>query len=191
MRRYFQTNEVSAIMVKVKEGASQQSVQEQIEASYGDRYKISVESNTSLRDRAINLLDQAFSMFDVMSILAVFISSFGLVNTLTMNVMERMREIGMLRAIGMSRFQVIKMILAEAGLMGIIGGILGLGFGILLSRIFLHAMIAIGGYRINFVLPASAVIIGVILALVVSQIAAIQPARRASFTNIIDALHYE
>lgn len=190
-RRYFHTNDVSAILIKVKEGLSQEAVKQQIDTIYGNRYNLTIESNTSLRKRATGLLDQAFSMFDVLSILAVFISAFGLVNTLTMNVMERMREIGMLRAIGMERFQVIKMILAEAGLMGIIGGVFGLGFGILLSRIFLHAMIAIGGYRINFILPTSSVIIGLILALIVSQVAAIQPARRAAASNILEALHYE
>ena len=190
-RRYFHSNDVSAILIKVKEGLSQEEVKQEIDTIFGNRYNLTIESNTSLRKRATGLLDQAFSMFDVLSILAVFISAFGLVNTLTMNVMERMREIGMLRAIGMDRSQVIKMILAEAGLMGIIGGVLGLGFGILLSRIFLHAMIAIGGYRINFLLPISSVIIGLILALIVSQAAAIQPARRAATSNILEAVHYE
>ena len=85
----------------------------------------------------------------------------------------------------------IVMLLAEAGLMGIIGGVLGLVFGILLSRIFIYAMIAIAGYRLNLVIPLSAVIIGVIISIVVSQFAAIQPARQAANINILEALHYE
>ena len=191
MRRDFRSNEISAITVKVKEGASPEDVQAEIEAIFGARYNLTIESNISLRQRVFKLMDQAFSMFDVMAVLAVIIASFGLVNTLTMNVMERTREIGMLRAIGMSRFQVIKMILAEAGLMGIIGGVLGLGFGILLSRIFIFAMVAAVGYTLNFVLPISAIIVSLIIALVVSQVAAVQPAWRASNSNIIEALHYE
>lgn len=191
MRRDFRSNEIGAITVKVVEGANPDDVQADIEAIFGERYNLTIESNISLRQRVFNLMDQAFSMFDVMAVLAVIIASFGLVNTLTMNVMERMREIGMLRAIGMSRFQVIKMILAEAGLMGVIGGVLGLGFGILLSRIFIFSMISAVGYSLNYVLPMSAIIVSLILALVVSQFAAVSPARRASYSNIIEALHYE
>jgi len=191
MRRDFRVNEISAITVKAVENASPDDVQAEIEEIFGERYNLTIESNISLRQRVFNLMDQAFSMFDVMAVLAVIIASFGLVNTLTMNVMERMREIGMLRAIGMSRFQVIKMILAEAGLMGIIGGVLGMGFGILLSRIFIYSMISAVGYTLNYVLPTSAIIVSLILALFVSQFAAIQPARRASNSNIIEALHYE
>lgn len=191
LRRYFRSNDISALMVKVEDGASHEQVQDKIETLYGKRYNLTVESNISLRERIFKLMDQAFSMFDVMSVLAVFISSLGLVNTLTMNVMERMREIGMLRAIGMDRMQVIKMILAEAGLMGVIGGVLGLCFGAILARIFVYAMIAIAGYRLNFVIPLSAIILGLIISLVVSQVAAIQPARRAATTNILEAVHYE
>ncbi len=191
MQRDFRSNEISAITVKVIEGASPDDVQAEIEAVFGDRYNLTIESNISLRQRVFKLMERAFSMFDVMAVLAVIIASFGLVNTLTMNVMERMREIGMLRAIGMSRFQVIKMILAEAGLMGIIGGILGLGYGILLSRIFIFSMVTAVGYTLNYVLPIGAIIVGLIISLVVSQFAAVQPARRASNANIIEALHYE
>ena len=191
MRRDFRVNEISAITLKAVEDASPEDVQAEIEEIFGERYNLTIESNISLRQRVFDLMDQAFSMFDVMAVLAVIIASFGLVNTLTMNVMERMREIGMLRAIGMSRFQVIKMILAEAGLMGIIGGVLGMGFGILLSRIFIFSMISAVGYTLNYVLPISAIIISLILALVVSQFAAVSPAQRASNSNIIEALHYE
>ena len=83
------------------------------------------------------------------------------------------------------------MVLAESLLMGLIGGVLGLGFGILLTRIFLWSMTAMSGYKINFVLPVGAVIAGILIALVVSQLAAIFPARRASRTQILDAIHYE
>ena len=74
-------------------------------------------------------MDQAFSMFDVMALIAVAVGSLGVINTLTMSVIERTQEIGMLRAVGMTRGQVVRMVLAEAGLMGLFGGILGSGDG--------------------------------------------------------------
>jgi len=136
-------------------------------------------------------MNAAFSLFDVMGVLSVLVASLGVVNTLTMNIMERTQEIGMLRAIGMTRSQVIKMVLAEAGLMGVIGGLVGLVFGILLFRIFLAGMSAMSGYSLEFTIPIDAVILGLIVALVVSQIAAIQPSRRAAKTNVLEAIHYE
>ncbi len=191
LRRYFRSNEVSTILVKANEGMISASIQEKLDDLYGKRYRLTIESNDSIRESILNLLNQAFSMFDVMVVLAVVVASLGIVNTLTMNVLERTREIGMLRAIGMTRKQVIHMILAEAGLMGVIGGILGLAFGILLARIFLVGMATMSGYRLNFIVPISGVITGIVVALVVSQITAIQPAKRAAKTNVLEAIHYE
>ncbi|MFO7696370.1 MAG: FtsX-like permease family protein, partial [Anaerolineae bacterium] len=191
LRRYFGSNEVSTILVSVTDPGALPEVQGRIEALFGKRYQISVESNAAIRDRISTLLEQAFSMFDMMGVLAVAVAALGVVNTLTMNVMERTREIGMLRAVGMTRRQVYAMVLAESALMGVIGGMLGLAFGILLSRIFMTGMTAMSGYRLTFTVPLGGVISGVVVALVVSQLAALMPARRASRTNVLEALRYE
>jgi len=91
----------------------------------------------------------------------------------------------------MTQQQVRQMILAEAGLMGIMGGLLGLVFGIFLSRIFLFGMTAMSGYKIDLVIPIAGIITGLIVSLVISQLAALQPAKRAATINILDAIHYE
>lgn len=191
MRRYFRANEVSTILIKVQDEQTISNVQSTIDALYGKRYQLSIEANTAVKERIFNLMDQAFIMFDMMAVLAVIVASLGIVNTLTMNVMERTREIGMLRAIGMTQQQVRQMILAEAGLMGIMGGLLGLVFGIFLSRIFLFGMTAMSGYKIDLVIPIAGIITGLIVSLVISQLAALQPAKRAATINILDAIHYE
>ncbi len=191
MRRYCRANEVSTILIKVQNEQTISNVQSTIDALYGKRYQLSIEANTAVKERIFNLMDQAFIMFDMMAVLAVIVASLGIVNTLTMNVMERTREIGMLRAIGMTQQQVRQMILAEAGLMGIMGGLLGLVFGIFLSRIFLFGMTAMSGYKIDLVIPIAGIITGLIVSLVISQLAALQPAKRAATINILDAIHYE
>ena len=119
------------------------------------------------------------------------VDDFGTDQPMTMNVIERTQEIGMLRSIGLTRGQVLTMILAEAGLMGLIGGFLGLVLGILLTRIFLLAMTAMSGYKVAFVLPLVAIFAGVIISIVVSQLAAIFPARRAANIRILEAIQYE
>lgn len=191
LRRHFRTDDVTMVLIKVDESAEVSNVIEAIDASYGKRYRLSMESNTAIRESVSTLMDTAFSLFDVMGVLSVLVASLGVVNTLTMNIMERTQEIGMLRAIGMTRGQVIKMVLAEAGLMGVIGGIVGLVFGILLSRIFLAGMSAMSGYSLEFIVPFEAIILGLVVALLVSQIAAIQPSRKAAKTNVLEAIHYE
>jgi putative ABC transport system permease protein len=124
-------------------------------------------------------------------VIAVLVGALGVVNTLTMNVVERTQEIGMLRSIGLTRGQTLGMVLAESAMMGMIGGVLGLGFGVVLMRIFLWSMTAMSGYEITFVLPVEAVWVSLLIALVVSQLAAILPARRAARTKILEAIHYE
>jgi putative ABC transport system permease protein len=191
MRRYFRINDASTYLVKVNQGAQVAEVEGNIDALYGKRYRLVMETNESIRARVLTLMNQAFQMFDLLAIIAVVIGSFGIINTLTMNVIERTREIGMLRATGMTRGQIIQMILAEASLMGLIGGVLGLVYGILLSRIILIGMTTMSGYRLEFQVPVSGVITGLVVALVVSQAAAFLPARRAARTRILDAIQYE
>jgi putative ABC transport system permease protein len=97
----------------------------------------------------------------------------------------------MLRSIGMTRVQIVKMVLAEAGLLGIIGGLLGLVFGVVLTRIFLDSMAGMSGYKLSLVIPPETFWIGVVVALVVSQLAALLPALRAARTPVLEAIHYE
>jgi putative ABC transport system permease protein len=191
LRRYFRVNDASTFLVRVNGGEVPSTVVERIDNLYGDRYRLIMESNESLRARIFSLIDQAFLMFDLLAVIAVVVASLGVINTLTMNVIERTREIGMLRATGMTRGQVIRMVLAEAGLMGLVGGLLGLGYGILLARIFLFGMTAMSGYRLDFIVPSNGIVTGIMVALVVSQIAAFFPALRAARTRILEAIQYE
>jgi putative ABC transport system permease protein len=191
MVRYFREKDATAFMLKVAPGYSADQVRNTIDDLYGKRYRLVVESNQSMLERIDTLMQQAFSMFDVLSIIAMAVGLFGIANTLTMNVIERTRELGMLRAIGMNRFQMIRMVLAEAALMGMIGGVLGVLFGVILARIFMMAMTAMSGYQLEFSLPPERILIGILIAVVVSQLAAFLPAMRAARLRILSAIQYE
>jgi putative ABC transport system permease protein len=191
MRGYFNIRDASIILVKAEPDVSLSEVQNHIENTLARRHNLSVASNQMLIGRAMRLLRQSYSLFDVLALIALLVAGMGVVNTLTMNVVERTQEIGMLRSIGLTRGQVLTMILAEAGLMGLIGGILGLLFGIILTRIFLSAMTAMSGYKVTYILPLIAIIAGVLISLVISQLAAILPARRAAKIRILEAIQYE
>jgi putative ABC transport system permease protein len=130
-------------------------------------------------------------MFDMLALIAMLVGFMGITNTLTMNVIERTQEIGMLRAVGMTRGQVVRMILSEAALMGLIGGLMGLVFGVLLSRLFLSAMTSMSGYRITYVLPLGNILAALLIAFITSQVAAFLPTLRAARTRILEAIQYE
>jgi putative ABC transport system permease protein len=97
----------------------------------------------------------------------------------------------MLRSMGMTRWQVVWMVLAEAGIMGVMGGVLGVLLGIALSRVFLLAMMAMSGYELEFFMPVGGVMSGLLVALIASQFAAILPALRAARLHVLEAIHYE
>ncbi len=191
MRRYFRVNDVSIFLVKAQDENEVVSTGKKIDDLYGKRYKLSIISNEDIRGQAVNLLEQAFSMFDVTSLIAIAVASLGIINTLTISVIERTREIGMLRAIGMTIGQVFVMILAEAAMIGILGATFGILSGVLLSRIIIYGMKAMAGYNLVFMIPEMWLIVTLFAALIISQLAAIIPARRAVKVEILDALHYE
>lgn len=191
MRRFYRINDADIYLLKVSEGYSAAEVQGNIEAEFGKRDHLNVASNQTIIEGALGLLRQSYILFDALALIAMFVAGLGVVNTLTMNVMERTQEIGMLRSVGMTRRQVVQMILAEASLMGVIGGAFGLVFGVVLTRIFLWSMTAMSGYKLTFILPLIAIGVGWLIALVVSQLAALLPARRAAQFQILEAIQYE
>jgi putative ABC transport system permease protein len=191
MEHYFRLNGANTLMVKVTPGASPDQVGDEIDARYGENERLVIVSNEDLLGRITTLMQQAFRMFDVLALIAMLVGFMGITNTLTMNVMERTQEIGMLRAVGMTRSQVVRMILSEAALMGLIGGFMGLVFGVVLSRLFLSAMTSMSGYRLTYILPLENILAALLIAFLTSQLAAFLPTLRASRTRILEAIQYE
>jgi putative ABC transport system permease protein len=191
MSRHFRVRNANAFMVKVEGDTAVSTVIDRIETLFGERYHLVIESNQSMKQRASQLMRSAFSMFDVLALIAMIVAFLGISNTLTMNVLERTQEIGMLRSIGVTWQQVLGMILAEAGALGLLGGVLGIIFGLFLSRLFLASMATMSGYSLSFVLPWPRVVAGLIVSIIISHLAAILPARRATQVQILDAIRFE
>jgi putative ABC transport system permease protein len=120
--------------------------------------------------------------------LSVLVSLFGIVNTLVLSVFERTRELGMLRAIGMTRRQVRRMIRQESIITALIGATLGIVVGVFLAFLVTQALSDEG---IVFAVPFLSLVVFVIVAIAAGMLAAIFPARRASKLNVLKALQYE
>jgi putative ABC transport system permease protein len=119
---------------------------------------------------------------------SVVVSLFGMVNTLVLSVFERTRELGMLRAIGMTRRQARRMIRHESVITALIGAALGLGLGVFLAALVTQAL---SDYDVPMTLPLPTLAAFTLVAVLAGIGAAIMPARRASRLNVLDALHYE
>jgi putative ABC transport system permease protein len=119
---------------------------------------------------------------------SVIVSLFGMVNTMVLSVFERTREIGMLRAIGMTSRQARRMIRHESVITALIGTVLGIGLGLFLSALVIKA-IAMDGLSVT--IPVGTLTAFTLLAVIAGIGAAVMPARRASRLNVLDALHYE
>jgi putative ABC transport system permease protein len=132
--------------------------------------------------------EQVLDLFYVLLALSVIISIFGMINTLVLAVFERTRELGMLRAIGMSRRQTRRMIRHESIVTALIGAALGLPLGVLLAALTTRAL---GNLGIGFHLPVQELAYFALLAVVAGIAAAVFPARKAARLNVLNALQYE
>ncbi len=133
-------------------------------------------------------IQQFLLLLYVLLALSVIISLFGMVNTLALSVFERTRELGMLRAVGMTRRQTRRMIRHESVITALIGAALGLPLGIFLAALVTNAL---GQYDLRFALPAGQLAVLAIVAVIAGILAAITPARRAAKLDPLRALQYE
>ena len=124
----------------------------------------------------------------VLLALSVVVSLFGMVNTLVLAVHERTRELGMLRAVGMTRRQARRMVRGESVVTALIGAALGLPLGIAMAALVTHSLSDIG---VQLVVPVGTLVIFAVAAVVAGVVAAMAPARRASRLDVLRALQYE
>jgi putative ABC transport system permease protein len=140
-----------------------------------------VKAQSSFVNTMLNLLY-------VLLALSVIVSLFGMVNTLVLSVFERTRELGMLRAVGMSRRQARRMVRHESVITALIGAALGLPLGVFLAAAVCHAL---EKYSVTFALPVGSLVAFALVAALAGVAAAVAPARRVSRLNVLSALQYE
>ena len=134
-------------------------------------------------------LARVFGLFDALAIVAVIVAALGIVNTLSMNVLERVRELGVLRAAGMTRTQVRRTVVVEAGILGLSGSFLGIVTGLVAGA--LMVVLAGGSLGLGLELPWASIGLAALLGLGLSMLAAWYPARLASRLAIVRAVQHE
>jgi len=186
----FGRSEDTFLQINLKPNADRSAVNAAILKAASSYPQFRIISGQEYYEENKRIFDAVFSGMYVLLIFLAIPSLIAMVNTLTIGVIERTREIGMLRAIGATRSQIRTVILAEALLLAAIGTSFGLLSGLYLAYITVQAMAATG-YPVVYAFPASGVLITIAAGLLFGVLAAIIPARQASGMNVVEALRYE
>ncbi len=150
---------------------------------------IEVSDQAQFKEKQAGFIDQLLGLVSALLGLAILIALFGIANTLGLSIFERTREIGLLRAVGMTRRQVRSMIRWESVIMAVLGALLGVAIGVFFGWAMTRAL-ADQGIR-EFSVPAGQLLVYVVLAGVAGVLAAVLPARRAAKLNVLEAIAFE
>jgi putative ABC transport system permease protein len=170
------------------EGGPSETAKRSVEAATAAFPDARVQTRQEWIDKEDQEFQQFLSLLYVLLALSVIVSIFGIINTLVLSVFERTRELGMLRAVGMTRRQVRRMIRHESVITALIGTALGLPLGVFLAALMVRAL---SQFEVDFKVPTGQLILFAVVAIIVGIIAAVLPARRAARLNVLQALQYE
>ena len=150
---------------------------------------VKVENQAEFKATQADAIDSFLSLVTVLLLMAIVIALFGIVNTLRLSIYERIRELGLLRAVGMSRVQVKRMIRVESVIIAILGALLGVAIGIAFGVAMQQALVGVGVTELA--VPIGQLLVYVLVAAVAGVVAAILPARRAAKLDVLQAISYE
>lgn len=178
----------STVLIKLAQGVDGESGRSALEQVTADFPTVQVLDQTDFREQAESQINFVLSLIFVLLMLSVLVAFLGITNTLSLSIIERTREIGLLRAVGMSRRQVRTTIRWESVIISVFGAALGIVLGIVFGWAVVAALADQG---LRFVLPAGQLIGAVVAAGAAGIVAAVIPAWRASRLNVLEAIAYE
>ncbi|MBA4384620.1 MAG: hypothetical protein C0410_07780 [Anaerolinea sp.] len=178
------------LLVNRKPEATAEEVTPALQAVIKDFPSFSLIDSNDFKTEQMGMFKMAMSVFYLMVVMLAVPGLIAMANTMSINVIERTREIGMLRAVGATQTQVKRMVFAESVLLSALGTTMGILVGLFLSYLLVKA-IGVIGFDTDFYFPIMGIVASIVVGLVFGIIAAMVPARQAANTVIVEALHYE
>ena len=173
-------------------GADADAVRARLVMLAGPDLLLSITPNRALRTRVLEVFDQTFRITYALQAIAILVAVLGVFGTLTALVLQRRREIGILRATGALRPQVMKIVLVESGLIGLIGALLGAAAGVLLALVLVHVInTQYFGWTIRMAIDPWVFVSAVIAMVAAAILAGIGPARLAAGRLAAEAVRAE
>ncbi len=185
----FDKSEDVFIQLNLKPGANVSAADQAIRAAAANYPQFNIVDGRAYYNLTMAQMDVAFVGLYLMLAILALPSLIAMLNTLAIGVIERTREIGMIRAVGSSQAQIRNMVLAEALILAAIGTSFGLLAGLYLGRVFVIALAPI--FPLGYAFPASGILVAIAVGLLFGALAAVIPARQAARLEIVQALHYE
>ena len=187
--RYFTEQLDAWSMVRLADGVTPAQGQAALETALADFPNVQVQDQASFREQQAGFIDQLLNLVTALLSMAILIALFGIANTLGLSIFERTRELGLLRAVGMSRAQVRRMVRWEAVIIAVLGALLGLVIGVFFGWALQQALASEGVTELA--IPAGQLTAYVLFAAIAGVFTAIGPARRAARLNVLEAISYE
>src|SRR5213594_1734652 len=191
-KKYWRDELLDAFDLWLEPGADQQQIIQTIRTNYGEPYQLFISTHRELRETVVRIMEQSFVVNYAVEIVAVVVAIFSVINTLLASILDRTREIGVLRAIGATQAQVRRIVVMEAGWMGLIGGLLGLFAGTVMAYddvVYNTKMLT--GWTFQFYYPYGMAIFSLIAAVILCLLAGYGPAKQAASIPIVAAIGYE
>ena len=190
-KRYLNAAAATVFAINVRRDTDVETVRARLQQTVGDRYNLDIDTAGEIKKDALDEFGRFFAIFYAILLVGGVIGLLGLANTLAMSVLQRYREIGILRAVGTSRPQIRRMVLVESATLSLVAFVLALPLGLLLSVLTVNGISDAFGFEVAYVYPASWLPALMVFGGAVAILAAIAPGRRAARLQVVGALQYE
>ncbi len=190
--RFWQDDLIDNLDLYLQDGAPVDMVVAEVRRRFGGDRSIFVTPSSQLRGEIKKILLQSMAVLQSTELITLIVAILGVMGTMLAAVLDRIREIGVLRAVGATRRQVATSVVTESGFIGLTSALAGLLLGIPMGLVFVHAIgMSSTGWRVDYQFPAIAALRVMTLVVTTAMLAGLLPGRRAARMNVTDALAYE
>ncbi len=190
--RAFRDDAINSVVIYLRRGVSAEQARAKLEAIFGPKYHAFAITNREIRTEVMRIFDQTFVITYALLAVAIIVAVLGIINTLTALILERSRELALLRVMGMTVAEVRRMILLESSILGLTSTVIGIAMGYALSWILIYVINKQSfGWTIEFHTPVWMIVISSLVTFFAAALSGLFPSRLASRINLPLAMKTE